>query len=222
MTFEIRAIDKKTSDLFVQTKHYSRRSSVFQYSYALIEDDKIEGVVVYGMPPLQIQKNAFREPFNFPIFELTRLVVQTTTKNAASFLIANSLRKLPKPCAVVSYADSAYNHCGIVYQSTNWHYTGSTISHDSMYLVDGKQVHPRTLASKGITSPKKWARENGIEEIPPKPKHRYFYFVGSQRQKKFMRGNLKYAIIENYPKCDYVRYDDGKRIELDINRMELV
>jgi hypothetical protein len=42
--FTICSIDKKISDLFVKTKHYSRRSSMFQYAFGLIENNKIVGV----------------------------------------------------------------------------------------------------------------------------------------------------------------------------------
>jgi hypothetical protein len=143
-------------------------------------------------------------------------VIQTKERNAASFLISNSLKMLPRPSAIISYADSAHNHCGIVYQATNWYYTGSTVSHDCMYLVDGKEVHPRTLASRGITSPKKWAKENNILTIKPKEKHRYFQFTGTKSEKKMMISSLNYEIKDKYPKCEYSRYDDGPEINIDI------
>lgn len=210
---DVVALDKKTCDLFVKEKHYSRRPPMFQYGFGLVEDGKIEGVVVYGSPPAQIAKHAFVDR-DFELLELTRLVVQTKTKNAASFLIAKSLRMLPAPCAVVSYADTEQAHCGIVYQATNWEYAGATVSHDSMYILDGKRVHPRTLASRGITAPKQWAKENNIEMVKPLPKHRYFYFVGSKAKKAYMKGKLKYQIGQPYPKMDQRRYDDGPTLEV--------
>jgi hypothetical protein len=119
----------------------------------------------------------------------------------------------PKPCAVVSYADSAHGHCGFVYQATNWLYTGATVSHDKLYLVDGKKVHSMTLRDRGITAPIKWAKENCITTISPDVKHRYFFFVGSRSQKNAMRKKLNYTVEQNYPKMDSSRYDDGPQIE---------
>jgi hypothetical protein len=130
---------KEVCELFVKQKHYSRKPSIFWEGFALVEKDNIEGVIVYGQPSPPIQKHAFRDR-DFRLYELSRLVVQSKTKNAASFLIANSLKILSsKPCAVVSYADMAHNHCGIVYQATNWLYTGSTVSHDKLYIIDGEK-----------------------------------------------------------------------------------
>lgn len=205
----VESIDKKTCDLFVTQKHYSRRSSIFWAGFALIENDMVTGVAVYGQPSPPIQKHSFSDR-DFRLYELSRVVIQSHTKNAASYLVANSLKLLePKPCAVISYADMEQNHCGIIYQATNWVYTGSTRSHDKLYVVDGKRTHPMSLRDKGITDPTRWARENGIEMISPMEKHRYFQFVGSRQQKKIMLEKLKYPVVAQYPKCDQNRYADG-------------
>ena len=176
-------LSKKECTEWITQKHYSRKMSIFWKGFGLVEDNTIQGVCVYGQPSPPIQKHAFVDR-DFKLYELTRLVIQSKTKNAASFLIGNSLKLLDKPCAVVSYADSEYSHCGIVYQATNWLYTGSTVSHDHLYLIDGVRTHAMTLRDKGITSPKTWAKENNIETVKPKPKHRYFQFVGDKKQKK--------------------------------------
>lgn len=208
-------VTKQVASLFVEQKHYSRRSPIYWAGFGLEEDGKIEGVVVYGQPSPPLQRHAF-EGRDWRFYELSRLVIQTETKNAASFLVGNSLRMLPAPCAVVSFADSEYGHCGIVYQSTNWLYTGATKSHDKLYIVDGKRTHPMTLRDRGITDPMRWARENGIEVIHPSPKHRYFQFVGSRSEKRRMEAALKYPVIREYPKGERVRYDDGPRVEVTV------
>jgi hypothetical protein len=203
-------LQKQVCDLFVREKHYSRRAPIFWAGFGLVEDDHVSGVVVYGQPSPPIQKHAFVDR-DFRLYELTRLVVQSKTKNASSYLIANSLKQLPAPCAVVSYADTEQGHCGIVYQATNWLYTGATKSHDKTYLVDGVRTHPMTLRDRGITDPTRWAKENGVEAVPPEQKHRYFYLLGSKTQKKSMLSKLKYA-TQSYPKCDQRRYDDGPHL----------
>lgn len=207
-------LDKKSCELFVLNKHYSRRASIFWAGFGLIENGEVVGVVVYGQPSPPIQKHAFTDR-DFRLYELSRLVLQTKTKNAASFLVANSLKMLEKPCAVVSYADMEQSHCGIVYQATNWLYTGATKSHDKMYIVDGERTHPMTLRDQGITDPTRWARENGIEMVKPFEKHRYFFLCGTQKQKKRMLCKLKYEVINEYPKCDQNRYDDGENIFME-------
>ena len=203
------SISKNIADAFVTQKHYSRRASIFWAGFGLEEDGEITGVAVYGQPSPPIQKHACKDR-DFRLYELARVVVQSKTKNASSFLVANSLKMLePKPCAVISYADMEQNHCGIIYQATNWLYTGATKSHDKAYIVDGKRTHPMTLRDQGITDPTRWAKENGIEMVKPMEKHRYFQFVGDKRQCRIMRKKLNYPVVGAYPKCDQKRYDDG-------------
>lgn len=86
------------------------------------------------------------------------------------------------------------------------------MSHDHLYLVDGVRTHPMTLRDRGVTNPKAWAKENGVPTVKPLPKHRYFYFCGDKRQKARMRNLLAYPIVEQYPKCDQQRYDDGETL----------
>jgi hypothetical protein len=205
------SLGKAECDQWVLKKHYSRRAPIFWAGFGLVIEDRIEGVCVYGQPSPPIQKHAFKER-NFQLFELSRLVVQTDKKNAASFLVANSLKLLPTPCAVVSYADMEQGHCGIVYQATNWIYTGATKAHDKAYIIDGKRVHPMSLRDKGITDPTRWAKENNIEMVQPVEKHRYFMMVGTRKAKKEMSKMLNYPVVAQYPKTDKTRYDDGAKI----------
>ena len=211
---KIERLSKADCERFVTEKHYSRRASIFWAGFGLIENGMIEGVVVYGQPSPPIQKHAFKDR-DFRLYELARLVVQTKTKNATSYLVGNSLKMLESPCAVVSYADMEQSHAGIVYQATNWLYTGETVSHDHMYIVDGVRVHPMTLRDRGITNPKEWARDNGIKTVKPFPKHRYFHLIGDKRQKRDMLKKLQYSVIDLYPKCDQRRYDDGDKITMN-------
>ena len=211
---------KEICDEFVSKKHYSRRPSIFWSGFALVEDDSIQGVAVFGQPSPPLQKYAFKDR-EFRMYELARVVVQTKTKNAASFLIGGALQQLePRPCAVVSFADSEQGHAGYIYQATNWLYTGATVSHDHLYIVDGKRTHPMSLRDKGITNPKEWADANGIETVKPMEKHRYFYLCGDRRQKRDMLARLAYPVVDQYPKIEPHRYDDGdeivKRLELEL------
>jgi hypothetical protein len=206
-------IEKDVADRFVSAKHYSRRPSIFWAGFGLVIDGKIEGVAVYGQPSPPIQRHAFRDR-DFRLYELARVVVQTDAKNAASLLVGRSLQMLPAPCAVVSYADSEWGHAGIIYQATNWTYTGPVMSHDHLYIVDGVRTHPMTLRDRGITDPKRWARDNDIETVKPSPKHRYFFAVGDKRQRRSIMAQLAYPIVRDYPKADAARYDDGPALDV--------
>ena len=207
---KIEKITKEVANSVVSNKHYSQRLGIFWEGFGLYKDDVLIGVCCYGQPSAAIQKHAFKNR-DFRLYELTRLVVDSNHKNAASFLISNSIKMLSnKPCAVISYADSAHGHSGIVYQATNWLYTGSVVSHDSLYLIDGVPTHPMTIRDRlGITKPAQYAKENNLTKIKPSPKHRYFYFVGSKSAKKEMVKKLNYSIINQYPKSEKTTYDSG-------------
>jgi hypothetical protein len=213
-------ITKKQADAIVLAKHYSHRAPVFWEAFALVEDGEIEGVVVYGQPSPPIQKHSF-EGRTFRLYELARLVIQTPKPNAASFLVGRSLKMLSEqPSAVVSYADTEWGHAGIVYQATNWLYTGATKSHDHAYLVEGKRVHPMSLRDQGITNPKQWAKDNNIETAPPMAKHRYFYINAKGKERTNMMSSIRYPVVGAYPKLDKRTYDAGARVTMyvgDVN-----
>jgi hypothetical protein len=206
-------IDKKTAEQFIVAQHYSHRAPIFWAGFGLVVDGMIDGVVVYGQPSAPIQKHAFSDR-SFRLYELARLVVQTEMRNAASILVGRSLKRLEQPSAVVSYADTEWGHAGVIYQATNWLYTGATKSHDHAYLVDGKRTHPMTLRDRGITDPKRWAKENGIATVPPMEKHRYFFLNGTKAQRKAMLAALRYPVVAEYPKLPKRMYDSGPIIDV--------
>lgn len=209
----VQRIDKPLAQQIVAAKHYSRRIGIFWEGYGLYDGAQLLGVCCFGQPSAPIQKHAFKDR-DFRLYELTRLVVERGVKNGASILIAGALKQLTaQPAAVISYADSAHGHCGIVYQATNWLYTGAVKAHDTLYLVDGVPTHPMTLRDKfGVLDPTRWAKDNGIARVPAQPKHRYFQFVGAHRDKGRMRAALAYPEVRPYPKAEKTMYDEGDSI----------
>ena len=207
MTLTTKRIDKQTAKAVVEAMHYRKTLGVFWEAFGLYDGARLIGVVCYGQPSAPIQKHAFIDR-NFRLYELTRLVIDGGNKNCASMLISDSLKMLAEqPSAVISYADSALGHVGIVYQASNWLYTGATVSHDKLYMVDGKALHPMTLRDQfGVTNPTVWAKENNVQTVKPSPKHRYFYFNGTKRQRKHMQSKLAYPIVAQYPKAPKTYY----------------
>lgn len=206
----VKKISRAIAESVVSKKHYSKCLGIFWEGFGLFKNDVLIGVCCFGQPSAAIQKHSFKDR-DFRLYELTRLVVDAGHQNAASFLISQSIKMLKeKKCAIISYADSAHGHSGIVYQATNWIYTGATVSHDSLYLIDGVPTHPMTIRDKfGITQIAKWAKENNISKIKPSEKHRYFIFSGSKKEKKEMLQKLNYKIITQYPKSPKTLYENG-------------
>jgi len=211
--FEIKTISRDEARPFIEGIHYAHRFPPIQFLFGLLEDGVLKGTVSYGPPASpQVAKSVFGGLFKERILELNRLVLDTTTKNAASFLVGRSLRQLTVPSAIVSYADGLMGHVGYIYQATNFLFCGGAKAHDNYYMVDGKMTHPRTLASRGITAPAQWAAENGIAIVKAAVKNRYLFLRGKNSQLLEMRGALKWPVLP-YPKGESRRYEKGQTME---------
>jgi len=104
------------------------------------------------------------------VIELNRLVLTDNLKNEASMLVSRSLKLLPHPKCVVSYADTKQGHLGIVYQACNFLFTGTTKPRTDIAAEDGK--HPRHHAGDKTI------------RVQRSAKHRYVIFVGNKKDKK--------------------------------------
>ena len=134
------------------------------------------------------------------VVELTRLwVCDTVPRNGESFLIGRTLRHAGKEI-VVSFADTAQNHIGTVYQATNWLYTGLSAKRTN-WTVEGDSRHCQTLAD-GFTAAQ--IREQMGDKFSLQPrsrKHRYVFINAAGRRRKELLGTLRYAVVP-YPKAD--------------------
>ena len=193
----IEPIDRETAREFIERIHYSRLlpNNVI-YQFGLYEGKKLTGVVTYGLPAspslcvgLAGAENRQR------VLELNRLAIENGYggENRASYLVSHSLKCLPNRTFVVSYADTGWTHIGYVYQACNFLYTGETVRRIEFYNPDGK--HSRH-----------YDKENTVHRIR-NPKHRYVYLVGTKRDKREMKKELRYKVFSKYPKGDEVRYD---------------
>jgi hypothetical protein len=132
--------------------------------------------------------------------EPNRLVLLNNKPHEASRLVGASLKQLPKPTIVVSYADTKQNHEGIVYQATNFIYTGLSSKFRDPVVRGLEHQHHATYAH-GLTNAElmeKFGAEN-VYFIDRSRKHRYVYVCGSKTQRKQILKDLRYR-IEPYPK----------------------
>ena len=207
---EVREIKSQTAKMLINEHHYSHRSPQIIYAFGLFENDVICGCVTFGKPATPQVAKSVCPSDNGCVIELNRLVITTETKNAASFLVGNSLRSLPAGMVVVSYADGAYGHVGYIYQASNFWYAGSVKAHDSEYIWNGKKYHPRVLHHMGISNPVQWAKENNAVKLPIVAKHRYIYFTGSSMQKKLISKKVAWKYDKNYPKGETARHEQAQ------------
>ncbi len=114
---------------FVITHHYLHRTAPTSYSFGAVWQRELVGVLTIGKPASHTLINGVAGKENgHRVYELNRLVLlDEMPKNSESRFIGWCLRQLPKDLILVSYADTAFGHTGIVYKATGWKYTGTSI-----------------------------------------------------------------------------------------------
>lgn len=193
-------------------KHYAKRIPQIMYAFGLYEENELVGVVTYGLPPSPTLCSGIcgKEYKNY-VLELNRLCLQNNSKNEASFLVSNSIKLLPKPTIIVSFADSSQGHVGYVYQATNFLYTGLSAKFMEWAVKGQEHKHGRSLSNGSIKEFKEKHGDNFYYKERAR-KHRYVYFHGTKQQKKLLRSLLKYN-VETYPKGESKKYDSGSKVQ---------
>ena len=115
---------KETYDWLLNV-HYAKRIPQIMKAFGLYNGNSLIGIVTYGIPASpSLCMGICGKEYSNKVLELNRLCLINNDKNQASMLVSGSIKQLPKPTIVVSYADNAQGHVGYVYQATNFIYTG--------------------------------------------------------------------------------------------------
>jgi len=204
-SYIVSPVSYKDAMKIVVDNHYLHRKSSCSYSFGLIEisTNRIVGVITYGKPASShLCKGICGNEESSNVIELTRLWIEDDTpRNAESFLIANSMKLVDKEI-IVSYADSSQNHSGIVYQATNWIYTGLSDKHCKWVIEGMGNVHSRHWQDQygGLNNAKRILGDKLIREERPR-KHRYIFFNCNKRRKKELASKLRYGVFPYPKKC---------------------
>ena len=141
---------KETYDWLLNV-HYAKRIPQIMKAFGLYDGDNLIGVVTYGIPasPSLCMGICGKEHAE-KVLELNRLCLLDNHKNLASKLVSGSIKQLPKPTIVVSYADNKQGHVGYVYQATNFLYTGLSEKRVDWAIKGLEHKHSKTI-SDGMT-----------------------------------------------------------------------
>lgn len=195
--------NKLCHDLILNT-HYAHRLPSISYAYGLFDGEELIGCCTFGTPASSpLLKGVAGEEYKSIVKELNRLVLKYNRPNEASFLIGKSLKQLPRPLIIVSYADTEQGHIGKVYQATNFIYTGLSAKRTDWKIRGQEHLHGATIAdkSRGQKNRAKWMRDEYGDNfyLKDRPrKHRYIALLGSRVEKKRIKNALKYPIL-SYP-----------------------
>ena len=195
--YSIIPVDRKIANEIQIKNHYLQTKASCTYAFALVEKqtDEIIGVILYGNPTAPTTMDICGESNRKNVIEITRLWIKDSTpKNTESFFIGNTLKLVPKPI-IVAFADPDANHIGIVYQASNFLYTGKSERGGKVISIKNNNIHNKTLWTQYKTASK--IREVfGAENVYYKPystKYRYVYI-----KDKKIKDQLRYE-IQPYP-----------------------
>ena len=214
---KIERIPTEEAKPWLLNKHYARRMCPISHAFGAFDGGKMLGVVTYGTPAsAPLRSGLCGDEWADHVLELNRLCCENSP-NVASQLVGASLRMLPKPSVVVSYADTAQGHVGYIYQATNFIYTGLSAKRTDWKIKGREHLHGATVAdeSRGQENRAQWMREKYGDDfyLDDRPrKHRYVFAVGTKKQQAAIRTALKYP-VEPYPKGESLRYDASQSIQ---------
>jgi hypothetical protein len=209
--YSIKSIEYFECKEWCLKKHYARRMPPIEYAFGIFDlNGIIQGIVTFGTPVSSTLRNLWKNEFK--LMELNRLVInEGLEENILSYFVSNTLKKMPKPLVIVSYADTSKNHNGYIYQATNWIYTGLSKEFKDIAVKGLENAHHSTIEDlvRGKVNRIEALREifgDRLYYIERSRKHRYFIFTGSKREKKIMLQMLPYKILE-YPKGENKKYE---------------
>ena len=200
----VRPIDNATAQDVVVKHHYLHRKAPCSQAFGLFDDaGELRGVVMYGTPSSSsLRAGIAGKDQASNVVELTRLWIDDSTpKNSESYLIGNSIKHCAKEI-VVSFADTSQNHLGIVYQATNWIYTGLSAKRTDLQ-VQGIDKLGHTWADKYTALEMRELFGDKFTLVPRSRKHRYIYLNAKGKRRKELLALLRYE-QQPYPKTELV------------------
>lgn len=140
----IKEIDYKTAQMAYKYWHYLGHTGFLaKVNYGAFFDNWLVGSISYGIPNARNIKGYYNEKTQGEFIELTRLAMsEKCPKNSESRFIAISLKllhkKYPNLKGIITYADTAQGHTGVIYKASNFKYLGLTAQKTDLF-VNGKK-----------------------------------------------------------------------------------
>ena len=145
--YEVRPTSLRIAQEFVANYHYSQGgSNTAVYIHGLFHKQKpfVCLGIAWWIPPIKGAASRICPEDWQKVLSLSRLVVVPgVPKNAAGFLIAQSIKHIAKEgkfSKLLTYADTWQGHTGCIYKATNWRNEGLTEPTECWVTDDGRMV----------------------------------------------------------------------------------
>lgn len=150
--YKVKLCDRKYIKDFIEMWHYSKNINGLKsnFCFGLFNNNNLIGAMIYGQIAMANVWKKYVQKEN-QLIELRRLCcIDKTLKNTESYFIGYTLRWLKKNTEyvkVISYADTNYNHQGIIYQASNFAFKGMT-NKGKVIVYNNKIYHDKTIRTK--------------------------------------------------------------------------
>lgn len=162
--------------------HYSKTMPPCGCSFSVFNNNNEWcGVIVYSKGAT----NRIAMPYGLvqgQVIELVRVALngkQESTSKAVSISLTMVKKLNPLVKLIVSYADTGQNHKGIIYQATNWYYTGVSKGDTPSYIhkETGRKYHNRNVSVTGFKDnhSKRCPKVSDCIEVKGTDKHKYIF-----------------------------------------------
>jgi len=178
MSLHLDFCSREAADFAVRAFHYSHCLPAGRLvCVGAFEAGVFVGAVVFGRGA----SSEIGSPFGLQqseVCELCRVALgahQTPTSRIVSIAVRLLRRQSPGLRLIVSYADPEHHHHGGIYAAMNWLFIGTT-NRESLIRLNGRLLHPRTVASRYRTRSIDWLRAhvaNDAAHVRTAPKFRY-------------------------------------------------
>lgn len=189
---EVRPIPLTVARTMVEKHHYLHSlPGGTRLALGVFVRERLLGAITLGVGPYNapsLVSGATPDDY----LTLTRLWLSgDLPRNSESRVLGIVLRSLRRHTTIkflISYADPSQGHLGIIYQATNWLYTGLSEAMPLYELGDGRARHSRSVSHAYGSHSVEYLRSHGVPVrlIPQAAKHRYMYFVDPTWQKNLL------------------------------------
>jgi hypothetical protein len=156
---------------FIGRHYLGKRPAIVLLALKMIALAAPVGCIVFAAPPKEVELR-----YGGTTWELARLyLLDDIPRNAETWLIAKSIKYIrrnhPGTSYLVSYADPAVGHAGVVYRASNWISDGMTDEGRKTARFDYLDVKTgKKYGRKGNVPP-----TADLKRVPRSSKHRFLY-----------------------------------------------
>lgn len=180
--------------------HYLRRRPPVSFAFGLFDKGMdLRGVVTLGTPPSRQMMTGACPSEPSAVIELNRLwVCDSMGRNTESWFVSRVLGAMP-PRIVLSYADTARGHVGIIYRACNFFYAGWTDMERKTPRLDYVPATRSSTDLFGTTQSVPHSRDafrgGFVERVRREPKVKYWTTTGSPKHRRDLRRLCAWPVL---------------------------